>query len=147
MTSAILIPSNLSSPLFRSLLALSPCSNGQPRQPKHREEDDPYGIDLNKILAEGPNSKALVLVNDARSLTIIPPPKAHSCGQSYFARPILPSPPQPLFLKGAPPKGPIVKLSKGTKVLPPKPNETLLGVNKNRSGEIVCAKYTTRERP
>jgi hypothetical protein len=41
MTLAILIPSMLSSPLFRSLLALSPCSNGQPRQPKHREEDDP----------------------------------------------------------------------------------------------------------
>jgi hypothetical protein len=38
-------------------------------------------------------------------------------------------------------------LSEGTKVLPPKPNETVLGVKKNRSGEIVCPKYTTRERP
>jgi hypothetical protein len=44
-------------------------------------------------------------------------------------------------------QGPIVKLPVGTKVLPPKPNETLLGVKKNRSGEIICAKYTTRERP
>jgi hypothetical protein len=98
----------------------------------------PYGIDLNKIPVEDPNSKALVLVNDARPLAVIPPPKPHSCGQSYFARPVLPSPPQPLLLKGAPPKGPIVKLPEGTKVLSPKPNETLLGVKKNRSGEIVC---------
>jgi hypothetical protein len=40
-TPVILIPSKLSSPLFRSLLALSPRSNGQPRQPKHQEKDDP----------------------------------------------------------------------------------------------------------
>jgi hypothetical protein len=51
------------------------------------------------------------------------------------------------LLKGAPLKGPIVKLPEGTKVLPPKPNETLLGVKKNKCGEIVCAKYTTGERP
>jgi hypothetical protein len=105
----------------------------------------PYRIDLNKILAEDPNSKALVLVNDACPFAVIPPPKPHICGQSYFARPVLLSPPQPLLLKGAPPKGPIVKLSEGTKVLSSKPNETLLGVKKNRSGEIICAKYTTGE--
>jgi hypothetical protein len=51
------------------------------------------------------------------------------------------------LLKGAPPKGPIVKLPEETKVLPPKPNETLLGVKKNKSGEIVCAKYTIGECP
>jgi hypothetical protein len=107
----------------------------------------PYGIDQNKILAEDSNSKALVLVNDAHPLVAIPPPKPHSCGQSYFARPVLPSHPQPLLLKGAPPKGPIVKLPEGTKVLSPKPNETMLEVKKNKSGEIVCAKYTTRECP
>jgi hypothetical protein len=107
----------------------------------------PYEIDLNKIPAEDPNSKALVLVNDARPLAVIPPPKPRSCGKSNFVRRVLPSPPQPLLLKEAPPKGPIVKLPEGTKVLPSKPNETLLGVKKNMSGEIVYAKYTTGERP
>jgi hypothetical protein len=51
------------------------------------------------------------------------------------------------LLKGAPLKGPIVKLPEGTKVLQLKPNETLLGVKKNRSGEIVCTKYTNGECP
>jgi len=40
----------------------------------------PYGIDLNKIPAEEPESKALVLVSDARPLAIIPPPKPRSYG-------------------------------------------------------------------
>jgi hypothetical protein len=53
----------------------------------------PYGIDLNKIPVEDPNSKALVLVNEARPLAIIPPPKPRSYGQSYFVRPVLPLPP------------------------------------------------------
>jgi hypothetical protein len=51
------------------------------------------------------------------------------------------------MLEGAPPKGPIVTLPKGTKLLLPKPNETLLGVKRNKSGKIVCAKYTTGDRP
>jgi len=51
------------------------------------------------------------------------------------------------MLEGAPPKGPIVKLPEGTKILPPKPNETLLGVKRNKSGEIICAKYTMGDRP
>jgi hypothetical protein len=107
----------------------------------------PFGIDLNKIPKEEPDSKALVLVSDACPLAVIPPPKPHSYGQSYFAQPVLPEPPQPLMLEGALPKGLVVTLLEGTKLLPSKPNETLLGVKSNKSGEIVCAKYTTRDRP
>jgi septal ring factor EnvC (AmiA/AmiB activator) len=40
-------------------------------------------------------------------------------------------------------KEPIVKLPAGTKLLPPKHNETLVGVKTNKKGEIVYAKYST----
>jgi hypothetical protein len=50
------------------------------------------------------------------------------------------------LLKDAPQKGPVIKLPAGTKILPPKHNETLVGVKTNKSGEIVCAMYSTRER-
>jgi hypothetical protein len=39
-----------------------------------------------------------------------------------------------------------MKLPARTKILPPKHNETLVGVKTNKSGEIVCAKYSTGER-
>jgi hypothetical protein len=47
------------------------------------------------------------------------------------------------LLEDAPPKGPVLKLPAGTKLLPPKHNETLVGVKTNKSGEIVCTKYNT----
>jgi hypothetical protein len=50
------------------------------------------------------------------------------------------------LLEDAPPKGPVIKLPAGTKILPPKHNETLEGVKTNKSGEIVYAMYSTRER-
>jgi septal ring factor EnvC (AmiA/AmiB activator) len=50
------------------------------------------------------------------------------------------------LLEDASSKGPVVKLPAGTKILPPKHNETLVGVKTNKSGEIICAKYSTRER-
>jgi hypothetical protein len=50
------------------------------------------------------------------------------------------------LLKDKPTKGPVVKLPAGTKLLPPKHNETLVGVKTNKKGETVCAKYSTRER-
>jgi len=34
----------------------------------------------------------------------------------------------------------------GKRIMPPKYNEVLLGVKTNKSGEIICAKYNTRER-
>jgi hypothetical protein len=40
-------------------------------------------------------------------------------------------------------KEPVVKLPAGTKLLPPKHNETLVGVKTNKKGEIICAKYST----
>jgi hypothetical protein len=50
------------------------------------------------------------------------------------------------LLEDKPSKGPVVKLPTRTKLLPPKHNETLVGVKTNKKGEIVCAKYNTRER-
>jgi septal ring factor EnvC (AmiA/AmiB activator) len=50
------------------------------------------------------------------------------------------------LLEDASPKGPVVKLPTGTKILPSKHNETLVGVKTNKSGDIVCAKYSTGER-
>jgi hypothetical protein len=52
----------------------------------------PYGIDLNSIPKENPDSKALIPVSDALPLAAIPP-KPCSYGQSYFAQPILAAPP------------------------------------------------------
>jgi hypothetical protein len=56
---------------------------------------------------------------------------------------MLPSPPERLLLNDAPPKGPIVKLLRDVKLLPPKPNETLTGVKLDKQGQVICAKYTT----
>jgi septal ring factor EnvC (AmiA/AmiB activator) len=47
------------------------------------------------------------------------------------------------LLEDKPSKRPIIKLPTGTKLLPPKHNETLIGVKTNKKGEIVCAKYST----
>jgi hypothetical protein len=105
----------------------------------------PYGIDLNTIPKDDLDSKAIIPISDARPLAAIPP-KPRSYGSSYFVQPVLTAPPQPLQLEGVPPKGPIVKLPARTKILPPKHNETLVGVKTNKSGEIVCAKYSTGER-
>jgi hypothetical protein len=105
----------------------------------------PYGIDLNSIPKENPDSKALIPVSDALPLTAIPP-KPRSYGQSYFAQSVLAAPRHPLLLKDASPKGPVIKLPMGTKILPPKHNETLVGVKTNKSGKIVCTKYSTGER-
>jgi len=98
----------------------------------------PYGTNFDKIPTN--DSKAIVPVIDVVPLASIPPTK-----HVFYTCAALPAPPQPLFLEGAPPKGPIVKLLVDTKLLPPKPNETLVGVKRNCLGEIVCAKYTTEK--
>jgi hypothetical protein len=104
-----------------------------------------YRIDLNTIPKEEPESKAIVLSNEPTPIVTIPPsPRAHS--HSYFAQPVLTAPCQPLLLDGAPPKGPVVKIPEGTKLLPPKHNEVLMGVKTDKKGEIICAKYNTRDR-
>jgi septal ring factor EnvC (AmiA/AmiB activator) len=50
------------------------------------------------------------------------------------------------LLEDKPSKGPVVKQPAGTKLLPPKHNEMLVGVKTNKKGEIVYAKYSTGER-
>jgi hypothetical protein len=45
-------------------------------------------------------------------------------------------------LKDAP-KGQKIVVSKDIKLLPPRPNETLVGVKTNKLGEVTCVKYTT----
>jgi hypothetical protein len=102
----------------------------------------PYGIDLNSIPKEDSDSKALFPVSDVLPLAAIPP-KPRSYDQSYFAQLVLTAPLQPLLLEDVSPKEPVVKLPAGTKLLPPKHNETLVGVKTNNSGEIVYVKYNT----
>ena len=102
-----------------------------------------FGIDLNTIPREEPESKAIVLAKPKPLASIPPKPQAYS--HSYYTQPFIAAP-KPLLLDGPPPKGPIVKLPEGTKILPPKHNEMLMGVKTNKQGEIVCAKYSTGER-
>jgi len=101
----------------------------------------PFGIDLNTIPREEPESKAIVPIEEPVPLAIIAPQPC-CYGQSYFAQPIRT---KPLLLKGAPSKGPIIALPAGTNLLPPKRNEKLLGVKTNKKGEVICATYTTSE--
>jgi hypothetical protein len=106
----------------------------------------PYGMDLYQP-APDKDSLALVPVEDPVPLSAIPPKqRPRSYGQSYFAQvcqPALPSPLERLLLEDAPPKGPTVKLLRDVKLLPPKPNETLMGVKLDKLGQDICAKYTT----
>jgi len=101
----------------------------------------PFGIDLNTILGEEPETIAIIPIEETVPLAIIPPQPRYY-GQPYFAEPICT---KPLLLEGAPSKGSIIALPVGTNILPPKRNEKLLGVNTNKKGEVVCAKYTTSE--
>jgi len=102
----------------------------------------PFGIDLNTIPREEPESKAIIPIEEPIPLAIVPSqPRCY--GKSYFAQPIRT---KPLLWEGAPSKGPIVALPTRTKLLPPKRNEKLLGVKTNKKGEVVCTKYTTGER-
>ena len=40
-------------------------------------------------------------------------------------------------------KGPTIQVPKDIKLLPSRPNETLMSVKTNKFGEVTCAKYTT----
>jgi len=72
-----------------------------------------------------------------------------SSTQSYHAQPVLTAPLQPLLLKGpSAKKETTVKVPAGTRILTPRPNERVVGVKTNRSGEISSIHYTTvEERP
>jgi len=74
------------------------------------------------------------------------PSRERSSTKSYYAQPVLTAPPQPLLLKGPSAKQEaIVKVPAGTRVLLPKPNERVVGVKTNMSGEISSVCYTTEE--
>jgi len=104
----------------------------------------PY--DLNRKPKDDPD--AYVPANTERQLAA-PPSNQRSSISSYYAQPVLTAPPQPLLLKGPSSKQEaIVKVPAGTKILPPKPTERVVGVKTNRSGEISSVHYTTeKERP
>jgi len=102
-------------------------------------------FDLNKKPKEDPDAYALAPTNTERQLAAMPP-RQHSFAQSYHAQPVLTAPPQPLILKGtSAKKEAIVKVPAGTRILPPRPNERVVGVKTNRSGEISSIRYTTEE--
>jgi hypothetical protein len=102
----------------------------------------PFGIDLNTIPREDPECKAIIPIDEPVPLATIPA-QPYCYGRSYFAQPIHT---KTLLLEGAPSKGPIIALSAGTNILTPKCNDKLLGMRANRKGEVVCAKYTIRDR-
>jgi len=94
---------------------------------------------------EDPDAYALVPANTERQLAAMPS-RHRSSIQSYYAQPVLTVPPQPLLLKGpSAKKEATVKVPAGTRILPPMPNEWVVGVKTNRSGEISSICYTTEE--
>jgi len=105
-------------------------------------------FDLNKKPKEDLDAYALVPANTERQLEAIPPCQ-RSFAQSYHAQPVLTTPPQPLLLKGpSAKKEATIKVPADTRILPPRPNERVVGVKTNRSGEISSIRYTTEgERP
>jgi len=105
-------------------------------------------FDLNMKPKEDTNAYALILTNTKRQLAVMPP-RQRSSTQSYHSQPVLTAPLQPLLLKGPlAKKEATVKVPAGTRILPPRHNERVVGVKTNRSGEISSIRYTTeKERP
>jgi len=96
-------------------------------------------------LKEDPDAYALVPANTERRLVAMPS-RQRSSTQSYHAQPVLTAPPQPLLLKGpSAKKEAIVKVPAGMRILPPRPNERVVGVKTNRSDEISSIRYTMEE--
>jgi hypothetical protein len=105
----------------------------------------PY--DLNKKPKEDPDDYALVPANTERQLAAMPSQECSST-QSYYVQLVLTAPPQPLLVKGpSAKKEATIKVPVGTRILPPRPNERVVGVKTNRSGENSSVRYTTEERP
>jgi len=94
---------------------------------------------------EDPDARALVPANTERQLEAMPLCQRSST-QSYHDQPVLTAPPQPLLLKGpSAKKEATVKVPAGTRILPPRPNERVVGVKTNRSSEISSIRYTMEE--
>jgi len=97
----------------------------------------PY--DLNKKPKEDPDACT------ERQLAAMPS-RQRSSTQTCYAQPVITTPPQPLLLKGpSAKKEATVKVLAGTRILPSRPNDWVVGVNTNRSGEISSVRYTTAE--
>jgi hypothetical protein len=115
-----------------------------------RKEIIPFEVNLNK-LPPREDSLAIVLVEEPLPLAVIPPKQVvtvlprRSYEQAYYAQvhqPTLPSPQDLLLLKDTP-KGPKITVPKDVQLLPPRSNETLVGVKTNKLGEVTYVKYTT----
>jgi len=103
----------------------------------------PY--DLNMKPKEDPDARALVPATTERQLEAMPL-RQRSFAQSYHAQPVLTALPQPLLLKGpSAKKETTIKVPTSTRILPPRPNERVVGVKTNRSSEISSIRYTTEE--
>jgi len=103
----------------------------------------PY--DLNKKPKQDPDARVLVPANTERQLEAMPLYQ-RSSAQSYHAQPVITARPQPLLLKGpSAKKETTIKVPAGTRILPPRPNERVVGVKTNRSCEISSIRYTMEE--
>ena len=112
---------------------------------KYHDDWEVVPFNLNIEPVEDPDARALVPANTERQLEAMPL-RQRSSAQSYHAQPVLTAPPQPLLLKGPSSKTKTtIKVTTGTRILPPRPNERVVGVKTNRSGEISSVRYTTEE--
>ena len=112
---------------------------------KYHDDWEVVPFNLNMEPVEDPDARALVPANTERQLEAMPL-RQRSSAQSYHAQPVLTAPPQPLLLKGPSSKTKTtIKVPIGTRILPPRPNERVVGVKTNRSGEISSIRYTTEE--
>jgi len=112
---------------------------------KFHDDWEVVSFNLNTKPEEDPDARALVPANTERQLEAMPL-RQRSSTQSYHAQPVLTAPPQLLLLKGSSSKTKTtIKVPTGTRILPPRPNERVVGVKTNRSGEISNIRYTTEE--
>jgi hypothetical protein len=110
----------------------------------------PFRVDLNK-LPPREDSLAIIPVEEPLPHVVIPPKQVatmlprRSYEQAYYAQvcqPMLPPSLDRLLLKDAQ-KDPKIVVPKDVRLLPPWPNETLVGVKTNKLGEVTYVKYTT----
>ena len=104
---------------------------------KYHDDWEVVPFNLNMEPVEDPDARALVPANTQRQLEAMPL-RQRSSAQSYHAQPVLTAPPQSKTKT-------TIKVSTGTRILPPRPNERVVGVKTNRSGEISSIPYTTEE--
>jgi hypothetical protein len=91
-------------------------------------------------------SKPLAVV-PSKELAIVPPKEVRPVHQSYYTQATstlrLSPPPSRLSTKGPRHQQEMPKfhVSKELNLLPPKPNEVLMGLKTNKFGDVTCMKY------